>query len=79
MCAMGAFSIWHWLILLCVLALAAGVVGLVVWLAMRASRASGKPAALVQARLQQLEALKVQGLITDDEYARQRAAIVSGL
>ncbi len=76
---MGAFSIWHWLILLCVFALAAAIVGLIVWLTVRASRKTGGPAATVQSRLQQLDALRAQGLISDAEHARQRAAIVAGL
>lgn len=76
---MGMFSIWHWLILLFVFALAASVVGLIVWLVVRASRVPGNPVATAQQRLQQLEQLKAQGLITGEEYARQRAAVVTRL
>ena len=73
------FSIWYLLILLFVSALAASVVGLIVWLAVRASRAPGNPVVTAQQRLRQLEELKAQGLITDEEYARQRAAVVTRL
>lgn len=76
---MGMFSIWYLLILLFVSALAASVVGLIVWLAVRASRAPGNPVVTAQQRLRQLEELKAQGLITDEEYARQRAAVVTRL
>ncbi|MEN5209175.1 hypothetical protein ABE493_13740 [Stenotrophomonas terrae] len=76
---MGMFSIWYLLILLFVSALAASVVGLIVWLAVRASRAPGNPVATAQQRLRQLEELKAQGLITDEECARQRAAVVTRL
>jgi len=73
------FSIWHWLILLFLFAVAASLVGLIVWFAKRSSKAPGSPVANAQKRLQQLEELRAQGLISNEEYARQRAAIVTGL
>lgn len=76
---MGMFSIWHWLILLFVFALLASVVGLVFWLAMRASNKPGNPVAMARTRLRQLEELKAEGLISNEEYARQRAVIVREL
>ncbi len=76
---MGMFSIWHWLILLFLFAIAASLVGLIVWFAKRSSTAPGNPVANAQKRLQQLEELRAQGLISNEEYARQRAAIVTGL
>ena len=75
---MGMFSIWHWLSLLFLFAVAASLVGLIVWLAMRSSKAPGNPVANAHKRLQQLEDLRAQGLISDEEYARQRAAVVTG-
>ncbi|WP_313319978.1 SHOCT domain-containing protein [Stenotrophomonas sp.] len=76
---MGALSIWHLLVLLFLFALAASVVGLIVWLVKLGSRKPGNPVAAAQRRLQQLDELKAKGVITDEEYARQRAAIVTTL
>lgn len=42
---MGSFSIFHWIIVLFVLGAFAGVVGLIVWLAVRASRPAKAPPA----------------------------------
>ncbi|AJC47884.1 SHOCT domain-containing protein [Xanthomonas sacchari] len=82
---MGGFSIWHWLILLVLLALPL-LVGMVVWLAIRAQRR--RPAAAapplppvdsVEQRLRALEQLKAQGLIDAAEYTRRREQILAAL
>lgn len=41
---MGGFSVWHWLIVLCFLAVPAGVLALIVWLAVRGTRKPSAPA-----------------------------------
>ncbi|WP_411832813.1 SHOCT domain-containing protein [Pseudoxanthomonas mexicana] len=76
---MGGLSIWHWLIVLGALALAAGGVAALIALlahAMRGGRRTGTPA---EARLRALADLHAKGLIEQDEYRRRRAAIVDGL
>ncbi|KMM75519.1 hypothetical protein ACP93_11365 [Xanthomonas sp. NCPPB 1128] len=83
---MGGFSIWHWLVLLVVLAFPL-LIGVVVWLAIRAQRrrpAVAPPpplpaAASMEQRLRALEQLKAQGLIDGAEYARRRAQILDAL
>jgi len=67
---MGGFSIWHWIILLVAAGIAAAVVGLLVWLAVRAAGKAGTMAAAspppsTAARLQELAALRSQGLVSD--------------
>lgn len=76
---MGGFSIWHWIILLLALAIPATLVGLVIWLAVRASGRSARAATQAPAvppstaaRLQELAALKSQELITEAEQERKR-------
>ncbi|MGH8052898.1 MAG: SHOCT domain-containing protein [Stenotrophomonas sp.] len=78
---MGTFSIWHWLVLLFLFAVLVGGIGGIVWLVSRAAKSSPRPAAssTTESRLQQLEVLKTKGLISEAEYAQQRAAIVSGI
>ncbi|MDQ1093740.1 cytoskeletal protein RodZ [Xanthomonas sacchari] len=81
---MGGFSIWHWLVLLVVLAFPL-LIGVVVWLAIRAQWRRPPaappppvpPTASVEQRLRVLEQLKAQGLIDTAEYARRREQILS--
>lgn len=40
---MGGFSVWHWLIALCFLAVPAGLLALIVWLAVRGARKPPTP------------------------------------
>ena len=35
---MGSFSVWHWLIVLCVIGIPAVIVGLIIWFVSRASK-----------------------------------------
>lgn len=71
---MGGFSIWHWLF---VLAFLAGTLALCIWLIFRFAvrRSSPTPAA----RLQELAALKEQGLVSDAEYERKRRELLQQL
>jgi hypothetical protein len=83
------FSIWHFVIMLVLLALPV-VVFVAVWLAMRADRRAQAarqaavppplpPAASVEARLRALEALRAQGLVDQAEYERRRQQILADL
>jgi len=83
------FSIWHFVIMLVLLALPV-VVFAAVWLAMRADRraqASRRaaappplpPTASVETRLRALEALRTQGLVDQAEYERRRQQILADL
>lgn len=84
---MGSFSVWHWIIVLFLAGIPVAVVGLIVWLVVRASRrpvapasplpASNRPS--VESRLQELNALKDKALITEAEYEQQRASILRGV
>lgn len=87
---MGGISIWHWIILLAMLAVPVILIGLVVWLVKRSSRPSPlqrqaiPPPILpmtptVEARLQQLDDLRAKGAITDLEHQRQRAEIIKSV
>lgn len=88
---MGSFSIWHWLILLLLLAVPAVLIGGLVWLIVHLSRrkstsvphAPSVPAGTLpeseDVRLRKLHTLLEQGHITRDVYERQRAAIISGV
>ncbi|GEM_PF-686869 len=85
---MGGFSIWHWLIVLVLLGGAALMIGLVIWLARRASRPAqvqtvmpsvSAQAASVESRLRELDMLKEKGLITDAEYTSRRADILRAI
>lgn len=79
---MGAFSIWHLVVLLVLLCGGMGIVGLVLWQVVRHARPTrGAVARLPSAaeRLRQLDVLKAEGLISAAEYERQRAAIVQGI
>ena len=82
---MGSFSIFHWLVVLIVVLVPVALVALILLFARRSSRAggstgqgligqTGKPPA--EARLQALADLKAKGLISDEEHAAQRAAIL---
>ncbi len=82
---MGSFSIFHWLTALLAVAVPLALIALIVVLARRFSRAGGstgqrlvgrtdKPP--VEARLLALDDLKTKGLISDEEHAAQRAAIL---
>lgn len=88
---MGGLSIWHLIVVIFILGVPAAI-GSIIWLVVRASKAPASagapamPAALppsarpsVEARLQELAALKSKGLITGDEYDRQRSAILSDI
>ena len=85
---MGSFSIWHWIIVLFILAIPVGI-GLIIWLIVRASKRPptvtrstvppaipASPHSSVEARLQELASLRSKGLITDSEYEQQRSAIL---
>ncbi len=84
---MGHFSVWHWVIVLFLAGIPVAVVGLIVWLVVRASNrpvapasplpASNRPS--VESRLQELNTLKDKALITDAEYEQQRASILRGV
>ncbi len=88
---MGGFSLWHWLVLLLVLAVPVVLVGGLVWLIVQWSRRkpAGAPPApqatagelpeSIDSRLEKLGALLEQGHITHDEYERQRAAIIASV
>lgn len=89
---MGSFSILHWILVLFVLVTPAVIVGLIIWLATRASkrRPTATPRALppaippslqpsVESRLQALDDLKSKGLVADAEYEQQRASILQGI
>ena len=84
---MGGFSIWHWLVLLLVVAVPVVSVALLVWIVGQATRSSaratnvsartdlpGRPS--IEARLRELAELKSKGLISDPEYDHQRAVIL---
>lgn len=84
---MGHFSVWHWVIVLFLAGIPVAVVGLIVWLVVRASNRPVAPAAplpassrpSVESRLQELNDLKDKALITDAEYEQQRASILRGV
>ena len=87
---MGHFSVWHWVIVLFLAGIPVAVLGLIVWLVVRASRRPVAPAAAatplpasdrpsVESRLQELNDLKDKNLITDAEYEQQRASILRGV
>jgi hypothetical protein len=88
---MGSFSMWHWLVLLLLVAIPAALIGAMVWLMRRLSRrkhgsaerpptAGGKATpAGADARLKRLDALLLAGDITRDEYERQRASIIASV
>jgi hypothetical protein len=82
---MNQFSMWHWVIVLFLAGIPVAVLGLIVWLVVRASRrpvasaatalpASSRPS--VESRLQELNDLKDKKLITDAEYEQQRVSIL---
>jgi hypothetical protein len=82
---MSQFSMWHWVIVLFLAGIPVAVLGLIVWLVVRASRrpvalaamalpASNRPS--VESRLHELNDLKHKQLITDAEYEQQRASIL---
>ncbi|MET0548658.1 MAG: hypothetical protein ABW002_05215 [Xanthomonas sp.] len=83
---MGGFSIWHWLVLLVMLAVPL-LIGVVVWLAVRSQRrrpAVAAPPPLpstvsVEQRLRALQDLQAQGLIDAAEYAHRREQILATL
>ncbi|KAB7772513.1 SHOCT domain-containing protein [Xanthomonas maliensis] len=80
---MGGFSIWHWIIVLGFLASIGGVIAAIVWSARRTagpSPGSSRPTAApspTQARLAELDTLKAQQLISDEEYHQRRAQILA--
>lgn len=84
---MGSFSIWHWV---AVAGMVASVVALAVllWLVLRTlvlrllslPRASSVDSpASTKSRLRKLDDLRAKGLITSDEYDRQRSMILQGV
>lgn len=85
---MFVFSIWHGLILLVLIGFPV-LLGVVVWLAVRARQSPPSsatpgsappplpPAATVEARLRTLEDLHARGVIDQAEYERQRQAILA--
>jgi hypothetical protein len=76
---MFAFSIWHLLVLLFLVAIFAAVVGVVVWAILRSQR---KPPPRLDeglvAQVAALDRLHREGAIDADEHARRRAALLSG-
>jgi hypothetical protein len=89
---MGSFSILHWILVLFFLVVPAAILGLIIWLATRASgrrpasTARAVPPAIpplsqasVKSRLQALDDLKAKGLVTDVEYDQQRASILQDI
>jgi uncharacterized membrane protein len=87
---MGGLSIWHLIIVLVFLAIAAACVGLVVWLSTRSARRSTAENAVdgphdsasaqpTESRLLQLDDLWAKGVITEAEYEQQRSAIIKGI
>ncbi|NZA27800.1 SHOCT domain-containing protein [Luteimonas sp. SJ-92] len=89
---MGSFDVWHWIVLLFILGVPAAIIGLIVWLVVRASRrpvsAAGAAAPPVgpagspssaESRLQELASLRARGLITESEYGQRRTAILDGI
>ncbi|KLJ02871.1 hypothetical protein [Luteimonas sp. FCS-9] len=77
---MGTFSIWHWIILLCMLAIPATVVGIIVWAIRRSRRTPPPPVRDVGlvAQVVELDRLHREGAIDTDEHARRRAALLAG-
>ena len=85
---MGGLSIWHWIIVLVVLAVPAIFIGLTIWFVRRSSSQSASriessipatvPSVLptAESRLSDLDDLRSKGLITDSEYEQQRSSII---
>jgi predicted MFS family arabinose efflux permease len=76
---MGAFSIWHWLIIFFAIGIPAALVGAILWWAMRMSKKSSTPPATVESRLEELFRLRSKGLISLAEYEQQRVAILENI
>jgi Zn-dependent membrane protease YugP len=76
---MGAFSIWHWLIIFILIAIPAALIVGVLWWAMRMSKKSVVPPVSAEARLEELFQLRSKGLISLAEYEQQRTAILTGI
>jgi cytochrome c-type biogenesis protein CcmH/NrfG len=77
---MGGLSIWHWLVVLVFLGVPAILVTLLVLFMRRRQRAAASaPVGTTEARLARLDALRAQGLITQEEFDQQRAAVIRGL
>jgi uncharacterized membrane protein len=76
---MGAFSIWHWLIIFILIAIPAALIVGVLWWAMRMSKKSAVPTVTAEARLEELFQLRSKGLISLAEYEQQRTAILNGV
>ena len=83
---MGSFSLWHWIIVLFILAIPI-VIGLIIWLVVRAARRTAATSTVAppssaihrssaESRLHELADLKAKGLVTDTEYEEQRATIL---
>ena len=89
---MGGFSLWHWLVVLLIVAVPILAIALTVWLVVRltkvsrpTSHADGNPPALApsparaEQRLQELTSLRAKGLISDAEYEDRRNAVLSDI
>jgi hypothetical protein len=82
---MGSFSIWHWLIIFFVIGVPFAVLGVIVWLIIRASKKAALPAIRIasaltpEARLEELFRLRSKGLISLAEYEQQRAVILDNI
>lgn len=88
---MGGFSLWHWLVLVLFLVVPLVLIGGLVWLVVHLSRRKPAPVPYVpraqtgalaegtDVRLERLHVLLEQGQITQDEYERQRAAIIASV
>lgn len=76
---MGAFSVWHWLIVFILIAIPTALIVGVLWWAMRMSKKSVVAPVTAEARLEELFRLRSKGLITLAEYEQQRNAILTGV
>ena len=85
---MGSFSLWHWLIVLVMVGVPALIVAGIIWLIVRASRGGSNrqaaqprisPMSNTEVRLAELAALLRAGHITQEEYERQRAAVIASV
>lgn len=76
------FAGWHLIIVVGVLLLIVGIVALIIYVVTRSRAVTDQttsPQAMpqsIESRLAELESLRTRGVISDDEYARQRRVIL---